>query len=55
MHLADTGFDLQIILPLAGFYPVGGGWVGGGEFEDATATILEVEEIDYSSDEDIDT
>ena len=53
MHLAGTnfsGFDLQILLPLAGFYPVGG---GGGEFEDATASILE--EIDYSSDEDIDT
>ena len=32
-----------------------GGGGGGGEFEDATATILEVEEIDYSSDEDIDT
>ena len=54
MHLAGTNFssfDLQILLPLAGFFQWGGG--GGTEFEDATATILE--EIDYSSDEDIDT
>ena len=53
MHLAGTnfsGFDLQILLPLAGFYISSG--VGWG-VEDATATILE--EIDYSSDEDIDT
>ena len=49
MHLAGTnfsGFDLQILLQLAGFYPVGGGGGGGGggrgrEFEDVTATILE--------------
>ena len=43
-----SSFDLQILLQLAGFYPVGGGG-GGGEFEDVTATILE--EIDNSSDE----
>ena len=42
MHLAGTNFssfDLQILLQLAGFYPVGGGGGGGGgEFEDVTAT-----------------
>ena len=49
MHLAGTNFsvfDMQIILPLAGFYPVvWGGGGGGGGVEDTTATILE--EIDY--------
>ena len=43
MHLAGTnfsGFDLQILLPLAGFYPGGGGG-GGREFEDVTTIILE--------------
>ena len=52
MHLAGTnfsGFDLQILLQLAGFYPVGGGGGGGGmKFEDVTAGR-------NSSDEDIDT